>query len=178
MRGRLWLLGIFVLIGSFLTTFWLTAIGTPNSLLTAFGDSEVSDDDSLSDHAISAGLWPSITLKGAVETVSRLSADQVKIVGWSADSEGGGVPIAVIAFTDGTTVLQTKTNGPRADVSDSLKLPNVAALNVAFEGVLSCRPGRPLFLLPWRARPTPNSPNKMHFCARRDKGLSDEISVL
>jgi hypothetical protein len=145
MRGRLWLLGVFVLIGSFLTTFWLTA--TPNSPLTIVVNSGVSDDERLSDAAISAGLWPSITLKGAVETVSRLSADQVKIVGWSADSEGGGMPIAVIAFTDGKAVLQTKTNGPRADISDSLKLANIAALNVVFEGVLSCRPGRPLFVV-------------------------------
>jgi hypothetical protein len=57
------------------------------------------------------------------------------------------MPITVIAFTDGKAVLQTKTNGPRADVSASLKLPDVAALNVAFEGVLSCRPGRPLFVI-------------------------------
>jgi hypothetical protein len=145
MRGRFWLLGAFVLIGSFLTTFWLTA--TPNSPLTILVHSGVSDDEHLSDAAISAGLWPSLTLKGAVETVSRLSADQVKIVGWSADREGDGMPIAVIAFTDGKAVLQTKTNGPRADLSDSLKLADAAALNVAFEGVLSCRPGRPLFVV-------------------------------
>jgi hypothetical protein len=145
MKGRLWLLGMFVLIGSFLTTFWLTA--TPNSPLTILLNSGVSDDERLSDAAISAGLWPSITLKGAVETVSRLSADQVKIVGWSADSQAEGRPITVIAFTDGKAVLQTKTNGPRANVSDSLKLADAAALNVAFEGVLSCRPGRPLFVV-------------------------------
>jgi hypothetical protein len=145
MKGRLWFLGVFVLIGSFLTTFWLTA--TPNSPLTMLVNSGVSDDERLSDAAISAGLWPSITLKGVVETVSRLSSDQVKIVGWSADSEAEGMPITVIAFTDGKAVLQTKTNGPRADVSASLKLLDVAALNVAFEGVLSCRPGRPLFVI-------------------------------
>ena len=145
MKGRLWLLGVFVLIGSFLATFWLTA--TPNSPLTTLVNSRVSDDERLSDAAISAGLWPSITLKGAVETVSRLSADQVKIAGWSADSEGGGMPITVIVFTDGKAVLQTKTNGARADVSASLKLADAAALNVAFDGVLSCRPGRPLFVV-------------------------------
>jgi hypothetical protein len=144
-KGRLWLLGVFVLIGSFLTTFWLTA--TPNSPLTMLVNSAAPDDERLSDAAISAGLWPSITLKGAVDAVSRLSADQVKIVGWSADDEGGGMPIAVIAFSDGKSVLQTKTNGPRADVSDSLKLPDVAALDVVFDGVLSCRPGRPLSVI-------------------------------
>jgi hypothetical protein len=145
MRGRFWLLGAFVLIGSFLTAFWLTA--TPNPPLTILVHSGVSDNEHLSDAAISAGLWPSITLKGAVETVSRLSADQVKIVGWSADSQADGRPITVIVFTDGKAVLQTKTNGPRADMSDSLKLPDVVALNVAFEGILSCRPGRPLFVV-------------------------------
>jgi hypothetical protein len=145
MKGRLWLLGVFVLIGSFLATFWLTA--TPNSPLTTLVNSRVSDDERLSDAAISAGLWPSITLKGAVETISRLNADQVKIVGWSADSQAEGLPITVIAFANGKAVLQTKTNGPRADVSESLKLADAAALNVAFEGVLSCRPGRPLFVV-------------------------------
>jgi transposase len=72
----------------------------------------------------------------AVETLNSLD-DKIAVL----------LPITVIVFTDGKAVAQTKTNGPRADLSDSLKLADSAALNFAFEGILSCRPGRPLFVV-------------------------------
>jgi hypothetical protein len=147
MTGRIWLLGILVLIGSFATTFWWTGIGAPNSPLTNLLASEVRDDDGLTDAAISAGLRPSLYLKGYTDTPIRLNDKQVKIVGWSAESNGHGGPITVIVFSDGKAVLRTQTNGPRPDAADVLKLPPAAALNIAFEGVVSCVPGRALLFI-------------------------------
>jgi hypothetical protein len=144
MTGRFWLLGICVLIASFLTTFWLTASGTPIKILM---NSEVSDENGLSEAAISAGLRPALAMRGTVDQINRLSASQVRLWGWSADPNGNGKPITVIAFADGKVALETRTNGPRPDVTDSLKLPDAAARNVVFEGFLSCRPGQPLFVI-------------------------------
>jgi hypothetical protein len=109
--------------------------------------SHVSDDESLSDAAINAGLRPSLTLKGAVDKLVRLNDRNISISGWSADSNGNGVPITVIGFSDGKPALQTNTNGPRPDVANYLKLSNEAALNIVFEGVVACRAGAPLFLI-------------------------------
>jgi hypothetical protein len=147
MTPRLLLLGFLVLIGSFLLTFWLVGTGASTSPLNILMSSHVSDDESLSDAAISAGLRPSLTLKGSVDQLTRLSEKQIRITGWSADSNGNGTPITVIAFTDGKLALQTNTNGPRPDVTDHFKLSNEAALNIGFGGVLDCRASRPLFII-------------------------------
>jgi hypothetical protein len=147
MMPRLLLLGLLVSIGSFLLTFWFVGTGASTSPLTILMSSRVSDDESLSDAAISAGLRPSLTLKGAVDQLTRLNEKQIRITGWSADSNGNGTPITVIVFTDGNLALQTSTNGPRPDVTTHFKLSNEAALNIGFGGVLDCRASRPLFLI-------------------------------
>lgn len=147
MTPRLLLLGFFVMIGSSLLTFWLVGTGASTSPLTVLASSQVADDDNLTDVAISAGLRPSLTLKGAVDQIVRMNEKQVRIIGWSADSNGNGSPIAVIAFTDGAVALQTNTNGPRSDVAEHYKLSSEAALNVAFGGVLACQAGRRLFVI-------------------------------
>ena len=147
MTPRLLFLGLFVLIGSFLLTFWFVGTGASISPVANLANSQVSDDESLSDAAISVGLRPSLSLKGAVDQLARLNETQIRITGWSADSNGNGAPITVIAFTDGRVALQTNTNGPRSDVTDHFKLSNDAALNIGFGGVLACRAGRPLFVI-------------------------------
>jgi hypothetical protein len=147
MTPRLLFLGLFVLIGSFLLTFWFVGTGASISPVANLANSQVSDDESLSDAAISVGLRPSLSLKGAVDQLARLNETQIRITGWSADSNGNGAPITVIAFTDGRVALQTNTNGPRSDVTDHFKLSNDAALNTGFGGVLACRAGRPLFVI-------------------------------
>lgn len=147
MTGRIWLLGILVLIGSFATTFWLSGIGAPNLPLTNLLASEVYDEEGLTDAAISAGLRPSLYLKGYSDNPVRVNEKQVKIVGWSADSSGKGAPITVIVFSEGKAVLRTQTKGPRPDAADSLKLSAAAALNMGFEGVTSCNPGRSLLFI-------------------------------
>jgi hypothetical protein len=53
----------------------------------------------------------------------------------------------VIAFADGKAVIETTTNRPRGDVTAYLKLSDAAALNVVFDGVLSCRPGDRMFVV-------------------------------
>jgi hypothetical protein len=93
MTPRLLFLGLFVLIGSFLLTFWLVGTGASISPVANLANSQVSDDESLSDAAISAGLRPSLSLKGAVDQLARLNETQIRITGWSADSNGNGAPI-------------------------------------------------------------------------------------
>lgn len=145
MTPRLLLLGLFVLIASFLLTFWFVGTGASVSPVALLANSQVSDDESLTDAAITAGLRPSLSLKGAIDQLARLNEKQIRISGWSADSNGNGAPITVMAFTDGGVALQTNTNGPRPDVTDHFKLSNEAALNVEFGGVLACHAGRQLF---------------------------------
>jgi hypothetical protein len=82
-----------------------------------------------------------------VDDFPRLSANQVRIRGWSANITGRGTPITVVAFVDGKNARQVQTNGPRPDVRDRFELPAEAALNLAFEGVLFCRPSRRAFIV-------------------------------
>lgn len=147
MTGRLLFLGIFVLVGSFFMTYWLMLFWKPRSSIASFASSEISDDAGLARAAITAGLRPSSSLKGWIEEVSRLNEKEVKIRGWSTDIRGEDTPITVIAFAEGKNALQTRTRGPRVDVADYLKLPNAAGWDMAFEGSVTCRPGRPLFVV-------------------------------
>jgi hypothetical protein len=52
-----------------------------------------------------------------------------------------------LVFAAGENVRKAYTKGPRPDVADALKLSQDAASNVAFEGLLACKPGQPLFVV-------------------------------
>lgn|SRR5262245_25771182 len=148
-------LGAGVLVGSFLITLWLTEPTTPPDIKPAppsiksdiFAAYLVRDERTLPAAANAAGLKPSDKLKGVVDTVTRLDSAQVRIDGWAVDLHGENGPIAVVVFADGENVLKAYTKGPRPDVADALKLSQDAASNVAFEGLLACKPGKPLFVV-------------------------------
>jgi hypothetical protein len=149
------LVAVVVLVGSFLTTLWLLGPGTPQEVETARTSNEaavlaaylVPDEKILSAAAKAAGLQPSDNIRGYIDNISRLSNDEVKINGWAADLAGQGKPITILVFADGKNVLLTQTKGVRLDVANSLKLPDAAATNVAFEGLLSCRARQALFVV-------------------------------
>jgi hypothetical protein len=149
------LLGAGVLVGSFLTTLWLTEPTTPPDIQPAlpsiksdiFAASLVRDEGTLRAAANAAGLTPSDKLKGVVDVVTRLNSTQVSIQGWALDLHGQTGPIAVMVFADGENVLKAYTKGPRPDVADAFKLLQDAASNVAFEGLVACKPGQPLFVV-------------------------------
>jgi hypothetical protein len=149
------LLGAGVLVGSFLTTLWLTEPTTPPDIQPAvpsiksdiFAASLVRDEGTLRAAANAAGLTPSDKLKGVVDVVTRLNSTQVSIQGWALDLHGENGPIAVLVFADGENVLKAYTKGPRPDVADAFKLSQDDASNVAFEGLVACKPGQPLFVV-------------------------------
>jgi len=155
------ILGAAALVGSFLITLWLTAPATPPAPapppdiksaplslnVGVFAAHLVPDEGILPAVARDVGLQASDKLKGFIEEVTRLNNAQVKIKGWAADQLGQDDPIAILVFAEGKNVFQTQTKGTRPDVAAALKLSSAAAANVAFEGLLSCKPGQPLVLV-------------------------------
>jgi hypothetical protein len=145
-----WIIGIVVLLGSFLITFWLT---TPESLppvktpLETFKRINVSDTRALSAAAALARLKPSANLKGYVDQISRDKDGKVKVVGWALDLEGSGTPIIVLVFASGNYVFETHTKGPLLNIQNYFKVSDAVASNVAFEGTLACPSGAPLSVI-------------------------------
>jgi hypothetical protein len=147
-------LGIGVLVGSFLLTVWLTEPETPPAnkaepplaaeILATY---LISDERILTAAAKAARLQPSDKLRGFIDEVARLDKAQVKIRGWAVDLARQGTPITVLVFSDGKNTLGTQTKGPRPDVAQALKLSEAVASNAAFEGQLSCNPGETLVVV-------------------------------
>jgi hypothetical protein len=142
------LVAIAVLVGSFFGTLWIlnVTLGISDSELqpaTTLGNASISDDASLEAAAKAAGFEPSSKMTGNVESLTRLSPDQVKIAGWVTDLGGDGNPIDVIGFSEKKRIFHTQTNGGRPDITAALKLaPGApAARNVLFVITASCHAG-------------------------------------
>ena len=149
------IVGLGVLIGSFVLTLWLSAPTTPTAhepepanlsaeVLAAY---LIPNERILAAAASSVGLQFSDKLKGFVDEITRTNKQHVTIRGWAADLIGQGTPLTVLIFADGRNMLGTQTKGPRHDVAQALKLSEAAAANVAFEGEFSCYPGEVLVVV-------------------------------
>jgi hypothetical protein len=146
-----WAMCISVFVVSFLSALWLTTppempLPGPETPLDNFSDFEISDQVQLAAAAGAAGLEPSQTLKGFVEELATSGKGQTRIHGWVADPMGQGTP-TILVFAQGKPILKTQTKGRRSDVTAFLSLSEPAAANVEFNGVFSCRAGKPLLIV-------------------------------
>jgi hypothetical protein len=147
------LLGIAVLAGSFLGTLWFLNVfegikGPEIPPVAILENSSISDDASMEAAAIAAGFEPSSKIGGNVESLTRLSPDQVRIGGWVADLGGDGNPIDVLGFSESKSIFHAQTNGERSDITAALKLtPGAPATrNVAFVIATSCHAGEKIIV--------------------------------
>ena len=138
---------LFVLIGSFLATLWLTSPGPPGSKTDDRSSAEqlasrsIFSRSDLIEAAVAAGLSSSTRMKGSVDSTLRANERDVTIGGWLADPEGDATPLTVLVFVTGKKVAMTQTHGERPDVTKVLGLAFGAQDNVAFAVSFGCRTG-------------------------------------
>ncbi len=113
-----------------LTDLTIQAMEEPGVRTAAFARASVRSRASLLGAARKAGLHRFGVTVG-VHEIRRIDEDRVNIRGWATDLSGNGSPLTVLGFVDGANVFETKTVGGR---------------NVAFEGTLTCRRGKKLFI--------------------------------
>jgi hypothetical protein len=149
------IVGLGVLISSFILTLWLTAPAAPiahepepaNMSAAVLAAYLIPNERILAAAASAAGLQLSDKLRGYVDEITRNNNQQVTIRGWAADLVGQGTPLTILIFADGRNMLGTLTKGARHDVAQALKLSKPAASNVAFQGEFSCSPGEGLVVV-------------------------------
>ena len=136
-----------VLIGSFFLTLWLIDTGPSWNMSDDRRDAErlasrnIFDRSDLIEAAVAVGLHSSSSMKGMVETVSRLNDREVTIKGWVADRDGDATPLSVLVFVGGRTAASVQTRGERSDVTNLHSLAFGAEKNVGFEATFACPTG-------------------------------------
>jgi protein-S-isoprenylcysteine O-methyltransferase Ste14 len=130
---------------------WLADLGTqaveePGVRTAVLARAPVFGRASLLAAARDAGLRRSPEVKVA-SILSRTDDGRVRVDGWAAEIGGNGEPLTVLVFTEGFLALETKTRGERPDLPQDMKLSAEAARNVAFEGILTCRPRQRLVIV-------------------------------
>jgi hypothetical protein len=139
---------IAVALVSFLLTLWLIkprpALEPPNYTAADIGPlaaQRVVAYEDVGRAAREAGLKLSRSMKGHIDTISRVNDREVAIAGWLADPEyGDGTPLKIVAFVGGPVVGNTDTKGDRPDVTHALGLEFGSEKNVAFQLNFACRP--------------------------------------
>ena len=91
--------------------------------------------------AIAVGLYSSSSMKGNVDTVSRLNDREVTMKGWVADPNGDASPLTVLVFAKGHMAARIQTRGERSDVTRLHGLAFGAEKNVGFEVNFACPTG-------------------------------------
>ena len=147
-----WVGGILVLILSFTITLWLTEPEVPpEDMIKSLAAAAISDEASLHAAARTAGLKYSSYVKGNVDALSRVDANEVSIAGWAVETLAAitarGAPITIMAFGGGKRIFSMETKGERPDVTSVLNLSEEMAKNVAFAGRLQCSPGQKLLIV-------------------------------
>jgi len=138
-----WFLGGTLAIVAFFITLWLTEPELPpGSGIAALAQTPVTGSAALRTAIDAAGLARSEHVRGNIDTFKRLDGDRVSMNGWAAQVNGAGSPLSVMAFPDAGHVFKAETKGDRPDVAAALRLSSGAAANIAFELVLSCKPGQ------------------------------------
>ena len=122
-----------------LTDLVMEAVEEPGVRTAALAGASVTGRASLLAAAREAGLRPSSEIKVITGGISRSDDGRVRINGWAAEIGGGGSPLAILVFTDGSLALQTKTAGEQPEVTRLLGLSAQAARNVVFDGTMACR---------------------------------------
>ncbi len=145
----IWIAGGLSLVLSFVITLQLTKPADPPSpAVAALASSFVSNSRTMMAAVKAAGLKGSPNVKGAIDEIEKLGGDRVLVKGWAAEIGNGGAPLGVVVFVDGASRLTTQTRGARADVVHAVGISDAAtAVNVSFQGSLTCRRGQKLFVV-------------------------------
>jgi hypothetical protein len=143
-----WLLGGALGISAFFVTLWLTEPPPPpGSGIALLAKTPVGGSAELLAAIDTAGLTRSEFVRGNIDEIKRLDGRQVAISGWAAQVNGAGSPLSIMAFPDAQHVIAVETRGERDDVTAALRLNSEAKANVAFELLLSCRPGQRVMVI-------------------------------
>ena len=143
-----WILGGMLAITAFFMTLWATEPELPpGSGIAALAQTPAAGSAALLAAIDAAGLARSEAVRGNIDTFKRLDGDRVAMTGWAAEVNGAGSPLSVMAFPDAQHVVKADTKGDRPDVTSALRLRSNVAANVAFELVLSCRPGQHVMVI-------------------------------
>jgi hypothetical protein len=143
-----WVLGLAFAIAAFFITLWLSEPEPPpGSGIAMLAKSPVGGSSELLAAIDAAGLTRSEFVRGNIDTITRRDGDHVAIFGWAAQVNGAGSPLSLMAFPDAQHVFTVETKGERADVTSALRLNSDAAANVAFEFVVSCKPGQHVMVI-------------------------------
>lgn len=122
-----WVVGILVLVLSFITTLWLTEPEVPpEGMIKSLASAAVSDEASLNAAARAAGLQYSSYVRSSIDSLTRVDASHVGISGWAVETlaaiEARGAPITVMVFGAGRRIFSVQTKGERPDVASALNL--------------------------------------------------------
>ena len=133
------------LVGSFFIA--LTSLGSralPNkaendqSGAGRLASSNILDRADLIEAAVAVGLHVSLRMRGKVDEIKRVNANEIAIRGWLADPGSEGDALKVILFVAGQNKATVETKGERPDVTQGLNLRFGAEKNVSFEATAAC----------------------------------------
>ena len=140
--------GALVLVLGFVVNLWLIEPDElQNPKIKLLIASAISDEATFNTAARAAGFQHSPDVKGIIDSLKRIDANNVSSDGWAVEtttSVTNVTPVVVMAFSGGKNVFAVTTKGARPDVATALKLSDVAAKNVAFSGWLKCSSGQKL----------------------------------
>jgi hypothetical protein len=126
---------------AFVVALWLT---NPKPLMPgveALAGATVSDSPSLMAAVQTAGLHGSNDIKGAIEEISRIDAERVKIRGWATDATSGS-PLAIVVFAGRAHLLAAVS-----DSDNSVARLAGATTNTSFSSTFSCTRGEKIHIV-------------------------------
>jgi len=133
---------------SFAVTLQAIAPKPPSTAAAALAHAFVADSRSLIAAIKAAGLRESQNVRGAIDTITRLSHDRVSVTGWADEAGNDRAPLDVLVFVDGENKLTIQAAGARTDGAGARGLSDAApAHNVSFQGSLACAHGQKLIVV-------------------------------
>jgi hypothetical protein len=147
-RPRLiWIVGGLIFAISFAAALRLSEPArTPTPAMMALAGATIPDLRRLMATVKAAGLRGTPDVRGAIEEITRLDIDHVRLKGWAADISGSA-PLAVMVFVDGRNTLTMDTVGRRPEIADELGLSGAASADISFQANLVCSRGQKLIVV-------------------------------
>jgi hypothetical protein len=108
-----------VFLSFFITLYFLRQWSASDDAVTRLQRLTIHGPAELEKMAPAAGLKKSDQITGTIEGVAREADGRLKVVGWIAS--GGGGPVWLVVFVDGSAVLTIRARGGRDDVQRFLQ---------------------------------------------------------
>jgi hypothetical protein len=142
-----WIAGGLIFATSFVTALRFSEPPrTPTPAMMTLAGATIPDLRRLMAAVKAAGLRGTPDVKGAIEEITRLDIDHVRLKGWAADISGSA-PLAVMVFVDGRNTLTMDTVGRRPEIADELGLSGAASADISFQANLVCSRGQKLIVV-------------------------------